>query len=53
MGQDHTFRLALIVVTFMILPVLAYPRVRSQATGERLDRRQENVGRTGRFLPRI
>jgi protein-S-isoprenylcysteine O-methyltransferase Ste14 len=43
MGQDHRFRLALIVVTFMMLPVLAYHRVRSQATGERLDRRQEGL----------
>ena len=43
MNPDHTFRLALIVIAFMMLPVLAYHRVRSQATGERLDRRQEGL----------
>jgi protein-S-isoprenylcysteine O-methyltransferase Ste14 len=43
MNPDHTFRLALIVIAFMMLPVLAYHRVRSQASGERLDRRQEGL----------
>ena len=43
MNPDHTFRLALILLAFMMLPFLAYHRVRSQATGERLDRRQEGL----------
>jgi len=43
MNPDHTFRLALIVIAFMMLPVLAYHRVQSQASGERLDRRQEGL----------
>lgn len=43
LNADHTFRLALIMLAIMILPVLAYYRLRSQATGERLDRRQEGL----------
>jgi protein-S-isoprenylcysteine O-methyltransferase Ste14 len=43
MNPDHTFRLALILLAFMMLPFLAYHRVKSQATGERLDRRQEGL----------
>jgi len=43
MNPDHTFRLALIAIAFMMLPVLVYHRVRSQASGERLDRRQEGL----------
>jgi protein-S-isoprenylcysteine O-methyltransferase Ste14 len=43
MNPDHTFRLALIILAFMMLPVLAYHRVKSQATGESLDRRQEGL----------
>jgi protein-S-isoprenylcysteine O-methyltransferase Ste14 len=43
MNPDHTFRLALIILAFVMLPVLAYYRVRSQASGERLDRRQEGL----------
>jgi protein-S-isoprenylcysteine O-methyltransferase Ste14 len=43
MNPDHTFRLALIILVFMMLPVLAYHRVKSQATGESLDRRQEGL----------
>ena len=43
MNPDHTFRLALMILVFMMLPVLAYHRVKSQATGESLDRRQEGL----------
>jgi len=43
MNPDHTFRLALIAIAFMMLPVLVYHRVRSQVSGERLDRRQEGL----------
>jgi protein-S-isoprenylcysteine O-methyltransferase Ste14 len=43
MNPDHTFRLALIILAFMMLPVLACHRVKSQATGESLDRRREGL----------
>jgi protein-S-isoprenylcysteine O-methyltransferase Ste14 len=39
--DDRIFRLILIVGWVVLLPVLAYHRIRSQATGESLDRRQE------------
>jgi protein-S-isoprenylcysteine O-methyltransferase Ste14 len=42
-NSDHVFRLALIILAVMILPVLIYHRIRSQATGESLDRRQEGL----------
>jgi protein-S-isoprenylcysteine O-methyltransferase Ste14 len=41
--DDQTFRLALLVVLLGVLPVGVYHRVRSQATRERLDRRQEGL----------
>jgi protein-S-isoprenylcysteine O-methyltransferase Ste14 len=40
-NDDSVFRLVLIAGWLMLMPVLVYHRIRSQATGERLDRRQE------------
>jgi protein-S-isoprenylcysteine O-methyltransferase Ste14 len=45
MNEDQTFRVALIVGSVLVLPVMAYFRIRSQATGEPLDRRKE-----GKFI---
>ena len=42
---DQTFQDVLVVGALLILPVMLYFRIRSQATGERLDRWQE-----GRFI---
>jgi protein-S-isoprenylcysteine O-methyltransferase Ste14 len=39
--DDAVFRLVLIAGWVTLMPVLVYHRIRSQATGERLDRRQE------------
>lgn len=41
MTGDPVFREILIAGWLVLLPVLVYHRIRSQATGERLDRRQE------------
>ena len=41
MNDDSVFRVVLIAGWLMLMPVLLYHRIRSQATGERLDRRQE------------
>jgi len=41
MGDDHTFRIILVVGMLAFMPIAIYWRVRSQATGEKLDRRQE------------
>ena len=43
MADDQTFRLILILGLAAELPVGIYHRVRSQASGEKLDRRQEGV----------
>ena len=43
MGDDHTFRIILIAGFFVLIPILVYHRVRSQATREKLDRRQEGL----------
>jgi protein-S-isoprenylcysteine O-methyltransferase Ste14 len=45
MDHDQTFRVVLIVGAVIVFPVMAYHRLKSQATGETLDRRQE-----GRFI---
>jgi protein-S-isoprenylcysteine O-methyltransferase Ste14 len=45
MDDDQTFRIVLIVVGLTVFPVMAYYRLRSHATGEKLDRWQE-----GRFI---
>ena len=41
MPNDHPFRIAMLVGMSLLIPVMAYFRIRSQLTGERLDRRQE------------
>jgi protein-S-isoprenylcysteine O-methyltransferase Ste14 len=43
MGDDHTFRIMLAVGMLVFMPIGVYRRVRSQATGEKLDRRQEGT----------
>jgi protein-S-isoprenylcysteine O-methyltransferase Ste14 len=44
-NEDQTFRVALIIGSALVLPVMAYFRIRSQTTGEPLDRRKE-----GKFI---
>lgn len=41
--DDRVFRNALLIISCAVLPVLLYYRIRSQATGEPLDRRQEGL----------
>ena len=41
MGDDQTFRIVLAIGVLAILPIAIYRRVRSQQTGESLDRWQE------------
>jgi protein-S-isoprenylcysteine O-methyltransferase Ste14 len=43
MNHDHIFRVVLIVVSVLVLPIGIYHRLQSQATGESLDRRQEGL----------
>lgn len=43
MNDDLVFRNALLAIVALVLPVLLYYRIRSQATGEPLDRRQEGL----------
>jgi len=43
MTDDQTFRIALIVGSALVLPVMAYFRIRSQSTREPLDRRKEGA----------
>jgi protein-S-isoprenylcysteine O-methyltransferase Ste14 len=43
MDQDHTFRALMVAGFFALLPIGVYYRLKSQATGERLDRRHEGV----------
>ena len=43
MNPDQTFRVVLIVGSLILLPILGYYRLKSQATGEKLDRRQEGL----------
>lgn len=43
MNPDQTFRLILIVGAVILFPIALYYRIRSQATRERLDRRQEGA----------
>jgi protein-S-isoprenylcysteine O-methyltransferase Ste14 len=45
MNDDKAFQIVLIVGTLLLLPIMVYHRVKSQATGEALDRWQE-----GRFI---
>ena len=41
MNDDQTFRIVLILGTLILVPIMGYYRVKSQMTGERLDRWQE------------
>lgn len=43
MSHDEIFRIAVIAVTGVVMPIGLYHRIRSQATGEKLDRRQEGL----------
>ena len=43
MNHDQTFRAVLIVVFLVVLPIGIYYRLKSQATREKLDRRQEGL----------
>ena len=43
MNHDQTLRAVLIVGILVVLPIGVYHRVRSQATGEKLDRRHEGL----------
>ncbi len=43
MNQEDTFRTVLIVGFLVVLPIALYHRIKSQATGERLDRWQEGL----------
>lgn len=43
MNQENTFRAVLIVGFLVVLPIALYHRIKSQATGERLDRWQEGL----------
>ena len=43
MVDDRIFRNALLIISCTILPVMLYYRIRSQSTGEPLDRRQEGI----------
>jgi len=43
MNQEQTFRAILIVGWLILLPIAAYHRIKSQSTGEKLDRRQEGL----------
>ena len=43
MNHDQTFRAVLIVVFLVVIPIGIYHRLKSQATREKLDRRQEGL----------
>src|SRR5687767_15974119 len=43
MSHDQTFRAVLFVVFLVVLPIGIYHRLKSQATREKLDRRQEGL----------
>ena len=43
MDLDHTFRTLMVVGLFVLFPIGLYYRLKSQATGERLDRSHEGV----------
>jgi len=42
-SQDATFRTVLVVGILAVIPIILYHRLKSQATGEKLDRRQEGL----------
>ena len=43
MGDDYTFRMILLVGFLIVIPIGIYHRLRSQATREKLERRQEGL----------
>ena len=43
MNEEHLFRTMLIVILVVLFPFALYHRLKSQATGEPLDRRQEGI----------
>ena len=43
MNHDHTFQSVLIIGFLVVLPIGLYHRIKSQATGEKLDRWQEGL----------
>ena len=43
MNEDQTFRIVLIISSLVLFPVTIYHRLKSQATREKLDRRQEGL----------
>lgn len=43
MNQDAMFRAVLVVGLLAVIPITLYHRLKSQATGEKLDRRQEGL----------
>ena len=43
MNEEHLFRTTLIVILVALFPFALYHRLKSQATGEPLDRRQEGI----------
>ncbi|MBI3694828.1 MAG: isoprenylcysteine carboxylmethyltransferase family protein [Acidobacteria bacterium] len=43
MNHDQTFRAVLMVGSLVVLPIGVYYRLKSQATGEKLNRRQEGL----------
>lgn len=43
MDLDHTFRMLMVVGFFLLFPIGLFYRLKSQATGERLDRSQEGA----------
>ena len=43
MSDEQTFRILLIAGTVVFLPIMVFFRIRSQMTGEKLDRRQEGL----------
>jgi protein-S-isoprenylcysteine O-methyltransferase Ste14 len=43
MSHDEIFRIAVIAAAAVVMPIGLYHRIRSQATGEKLDRRQEGA----------
>ena len=43
MNREQTFSTVLLIGFLVVLPIAAYYRLKSQATGEKLDRRQEGL----------
>ena len=43
MSDHHTFRTALLLILSLVFPIALYFRIQSQATREKLDRRQEGL----------